>query len=300
MVRLQLSPQTLKDKAFNERLAGVANEVNATLDYILPASTTRLHEAMRYSVLGGGKRIRSYLLYEASTLFKVPPKLALHVAAAIELIQAYSLVHDDLPSMDNADLRRGKPSCHVVFGEATATLVGDALIPLAFKTLCDLDVSAEIRLSLIEGLSQTIGSHGLVAGQMMDLGEESPTRNYNDILELERLKTGVFFGYAAEAGAILGQATHVERGALRSYGLFLGEAFQMMDDLLDGVGSSETLGKPSGQDASKLTFLSLLGPEILRKKAEEASHKAIQALKVFGERASTLKGFALHALQRTK
>ncbi len=300
MAHLQQSPQILKDSGFINHLDAVAQDVEKTLDNILPPPNSRLHEAMRYSVLGGGKRLRSFVLYEAASLFDVSRMHSLTVAAAIEIIQAYSLVHDDLPCMDDADLRRGKPSCHVAFGEATATLVGDALIPLGFQTLCSLTCSADIKLDLIESLAQTIGSQGLAAGQMMDLRQEAPVQNYNDILELERLKTGVFFGFAAEAGAILGGSTTAERNSLKSYGLLLGEAFQMRDDFLDGVGTSDTLGKPSGQDTAKLTFYSLLGPELLSQKAEEASHKAIKMLGCFGEKAAGLRNLAHHAVQRVR
>jgi len=200
--------------------------------------------------------------------------------------------------MDNADQRRGKPSCHIAYGEATAILVGDALIPLAFQILSELDASSEMKLSLIQRLSETIGSKGLVAGQMMDLGQEKPIKEYDDILELQRLKTGVFFGFAAVAGAILGNSSQAEKEALLSYGLYLGEAFQMVDDLLDGIGSPEALGKPVAQDTSKLTFLNLLGPEQLYKKAEEASQKAIKSLECFGDKTLPLKELALHGLNR--
>src|ERR1700722_598247 len=208
MALLQQNRLPLKNDSFVRRLQAIAQDVEKTLDQILPPPTTRLHEAMRYSVLGGGKRLRSYLVWAASSqLFAVPPQVALRTAAALELIQSYSLVHDDLPCMDNADVRRGKPSSHKAFGEAPAILVGDALIPLAFQTLASLEVLPEVRLDLIEGLGHTIGSSGLVAGQMMDLGQEGPCSTFEDLLQLQHLKTGVFFGFAAEAGAILGHAS---------------------------------------------------------------------------------------------
>jgi farnesyl diphosphate synthase len=298
MVRLQQNPLPLKNNSFLEKLQGVALEVEHILETLLPSPTTRLHEAMRYSVLGGGKRLRSFLVWESSQLFGVPPVQALKVAAAVELIQAYSLVHDDLPCMDNGDMRRGKPSCHKAFGEATATLVGDALIPLAFQVLSRLEASAEVRLELIDKLSETIGSQGLVAGQMMDLGQEHPRRTLEDLLEQEYLKTGVFFGFSAEAGAILGNASVDERKALRSYGLLLGEGFQMMDDFLDGHGTLEILGKPCGQDGTKLTFLSLLGSDELYKRVESILHQAMETLSPFGEKASLLKDIVHFVLTR--
>lgn len=300
MALSQQSLQVLKNKAVEDRLQKVVEAVERTLDLLLPLPTSRLHEAIRYAVLGGGKRIRSYVLYEAARLFDVSEDLVLKVAAALEVIQGYSLVHDDLPAMDNADLRRGKPSCHKAYGEATAILVGDALIPLAFEYLAKLGERAEIKIELIEVLAKTIGSQGLVAGQMRDLGQEGKLIHENDILEMERLKTGVLFSFAAEAGAILGNASSYERQALKDYGLYLGEAFQMRDDLLDGIGSEETLGKPSGQDAQKLTFFSLLGPERLFQKTEEASLKAVQSIDIFGEKATSLKALAAYALHRVR
>jgi farnesyl diphosphate synthase len=298
MAQLQQNQLTLKNDSFADRLYAVARDVESILDQILPPPTTRLHEAMRYSVLGGGKRLRSYFIWASSHLFDVPPQDALQTAAAIELIHAYSLVHDDLPCMDNADMRRGKLSCHKAFGEATATLVGDALIPLAFQTLASLGVSSEVRLELIQELGKVIGSQGLVAGQMMDLGQEGPRSTLEDLSEQQRLKTGVLFGFATEAGGILGNATPHERQALRSFGLLFGKAFQMMDDWLDGCGNEDAIGKPCGQDIEKFTFLNLLGPDLLSEKAETILQEALEALSPFEERAHLLKESAICAIQR--
>ncbi len=300
MVPLQQSPQILTSDSFLAHLHKVAHAVEEVLETLLPPPTSRLHEAMRYSVLGGGKRLRSFLVWESCQLFNVPLQETLHTAAAIEFIQAYSLVHDDLPSMDNANFRRGKPSCHKTFGEATAILVGDALIPLAFQTLVSLNTSADIRLTLIENLSRTIGSDGLVAGQMRDLGQEKSCHTEQDLRDLQRLKTGLFFAFASESGAILGKASSQERDALREYGFLFGQAFQMIDDLLDGCGSQEAIGKPIHQDASKLTFFSLLGPDLLYKKTEATLEEAIAALSLFQGRASLLKDAALYALTRKR
>jgi len=298
MVRSQQNPSTLQSDSFEECLRTVAREVEDTLEDILPPPTTRLHQAMRYSVLGGGKRLRAFLVRASSQLYGVSPREALMTAAALELIQSYSLVHDDLPCMDNADFRRGKFSCHKVFGEATATLVGDALIPLAFQTLASLKTSPEIRLELVEGLANTIGSTGLAAGQMMDLGQEGLLSRYEELLEQERLKTGVFFGFSTEAGAILGKAPASERQALKAYGLLFGEAFQMIDDWLDGCGNEGEIGKPCGQDTTKLTFLSLLGPKHLHDKAVSAIEKAIEVLSPFQGKAMLLKEVAIYTLSR--
>ena len=285
---------------FPHALQSFSLAIADTLETILPPPTTRMHQAIRYSVLGSGKRLRPFFVWAASQLYDVPPEKALKVGAALELIHVYSLVHDDLPSMDNADLRRGKPSCHKAFGEATATLVGDALIPLAFQTLSSLNVAPEIRLELIEGLGRTIGSQGLVAGQMRDLNQEDWPRTFEGLLELQYLKTGILFGFALDAGAILGKASLVERQSLKSFGILFGQAFQMRDDWLDGHGHAESLGKPCGQDAEKFTFLTLLGPDILHDKMELTIGEAIRKLELFGDKAASLKEAALSVFSQAK
>lgn len=286
--------------SFTHILKSFAREIEVVLEEILPLPTTRLHEAMRYSVLGGGKRLRPFFVWASSQLYKVAPEEAMKVGAALELIQSYSLVHDDLPCMDDADFRRGKPSCHKAFGEASATLVGDALIPLAFQILSSLNMAPEIRVQLIEGLGQTIGSTGLVAGQMRDLDQEEWPRTFEGLLELQYLKTGILFGFAVEAGAILGRASAVERQALKAYGILFGQAFQMRDDWLDGHGQEYTLGKPCGQDTDKFTFLTLLGPDPLREKIELTIGEALRELELFGERAPLLREAALYMLESVK
>lgn len=299
MVPLQHNPQTLTPKPFHNHLQDVAEEVEKVLDeVILPSPTTRLHEAIRYCVLGGGKRLRAFFVWESSQLFDSSERDILKTAGAVELIQAYSLVHDDLPCMDNADMRRGKPSCHKIFGEATGTLVGDALIPLAFETLVSLETFPERRLSLVSSLAKVIGSEGLVAGQMMDLGQEKPCQSLEDVLTLQRLKTSVFFGFCAEAGAILGGGSLQEREALRSYGLLFGQAFQMIDDWLDAYGNPEVMGKPCGQDIEKKTLVSFFDADCLYEKAEAIIEEALQKLLIFGTKAHFLKEAALHILKR--
>lgn len=304
MVALQPSPATLTSElsnlSFLDHLQSFGQKIEDVLEDILPPPTTRLHEAMRYSVLGGGKRLRSYFVWASSQLYDVAPEEALKTAAVLELVHSYSLVHDDLPCMDNADFRRGKPSCHKVFGEATATLVGDALIPLAFQTLSSLKVAPEVRLELIDGLGQAIGSMGLVAGQMKDLGQEEWPRSFEGLLELQYLKTGILFGFAAEAGAILGKASAFERQALKSYGILFGQAFQMRDDWLDGHGHESTLGKPCGQDAEKFTFLNFLGPDRLHEKIECTISEALRELAPFGDKAAPLKEATLWGLDQVR
>jgi len=296
MVLLQQSQQLLKGNSFKDHLQTLAQDIEAELGKILPPPTSRLHETMRYSVLGGGKRIRPFLCVASSQIFDVPRPLALKTAAALEIIHAYSLVHDDLPCMDDADLRRGKASCHKAYGEATATLVGDALIPLSFQVLTSLETSPSIRIDLIQELSEVIGSSGLVAGQMRDLGQEGPQQTFEELLDLQKLKTGVLFGFAAQAGAILGNASSPEKEALKSYGLLVGEAFQMIDDWLDGWGNEELTGKPKGQDIRKSTFLSLLGPQLLMEQAKSTIEKAIEGIEPFKEKASLLREAALFTL----
>jgi len=295
MVQLKQSPLPLRNDSFEQQLKLVSVQLEDVLKAILPPPNTRLHEAMAYSVLGGGKRLRAFLTHAAADLFSVPSKTALDVAAAIEFVHAYSLVHDDLPAMDNADMRRNKPSCHKAYGEATAILVGDALIPLAFQTLSALKTSNDVRLELIHELSRVIGSGGLVAGQMIDLNQEGPIVTEEDLLTLQRLKTGVLFGFATEAGAILGHASSSEREALKNFGLLFGRMFQMVDDWLDGCGDEKVTGKPSHQDKDKLTFLTLLGPQALRKKVEETLKEALDVLSPFGEKAAPLKEAAQYA-----
>lgn len=278
---------------FPETLNFFSQELEKVLESVLPPPTTRLHQAMRYSALGGGKRLRPFLVWASSQLYDIAPEIALKVGAALELVHVYSLVHDDLPCMDNADVRRGKPSCHKAFGEATATLVGDALSPLAFETLASLTIAPESRLALIEGLGRVMGSEGLVAGQMQDLNQEEWPRTMEGLLELQYLKTGTLFGFAAEAGAILGQAPAHERHALKACGRLFGQAFQMKDDWLDGHGQEDKLGKPCGQDAEKFTFLTLLGPDRLREKIESTLNDALRLVEPFGGKAASLREVAL-------
>lgn len=296
---LQQNPAILESNPFPEALKAFGKEIERDLNALLPPPNTRLHEAMHYSVLGGGKRLRPFFVWASSQLYGVSSAEALKVGAALEIIHSYSLVHDDLPCMDNADIRRGKPSCHKAFGEATATLVGDALIPLAFQILSALEAPANIRVMLTQELSQVIGSTGLVAGQMMDLNQEDWPRTFEGLLELQRLKTGVLFGFALEAGAILGNAPPHERQALKSYGLLVGQAFQMIDDWLDAHSHQEALGKPCGQDEEKFTFLTLLGPDLLQEKAQAIVDQAIQELAPFGEQASLLREAALDMFDRS-
>jgi farnesyl diphosphate synthase len=256
-------------------MAAVAEEVEAVLDRALPKASgpqARLHEAMRYAMLGGGKRIRPFLVTAGADLFEVPRARSLRAGAAIELIHGYSLVHDDLPAMDDALTRRGRPSCHRQYDEATAVLVGDALQSLAFELLADpaTHPDPEVRCALVRGLAEAAGASGMCGGQMIDLLAEGRPLELAQILELQRLKTGALFGFACAAGAILGGGAAPARQALLGYAADLGLAFQIQDDLLDVTGDAELTGKDLGRDAAtgKATVLALLGVAESRRRLE--------------------------------
>ena len=232
------------------RMAAVAEEVEAALDRVLPevqGPAARLHEAMRYATLGGGKRLRPFLAVASADLFDVPRARSVRVGAAIELIHGYSLVHDDLPAMDDALTRRGRPSCHRQYDEATAILAGDALQSLAFDLLVDPATHPEpgVRCALAAGLAAAAGPRGMCGGQMIDLLAEGRALDLEQILELQRLKTGALIGYACETGALLGGGSDAARGALRGYAADLGLAFQIQDDLLDVTGRRRGHGQGS-------------------------------------------------------
>jgi farnesyl diphosphate synthase len=255
----------------------------------------RLFEAMRYSSLGGGKRLRAFFVLASATLFKVGALPALRTASAIEFVHAYSLIHDDLPSMDDDDLRRGKPSCHKQFDEATAILAGDALQALAFEVLAHEDThgDAAVRAHLVADLAKASGAHGMVGGQMLDLlAEEEGAEPMSSaaITRLQRLKTGALISFSCTAGAILGKATESMRTHLSAYAHDLGLAFQIVDDLLDVEGSAEQLGKTPGKDAAagKATFVSILGLERARAQADLLARQAAQHLEPFGKSADLL------------
>lgn len=292
MIAFQKNRLTLKSDEPSTNLQDFAQKLESTLSVILPQPSTRLNEAMRYCVLGGGKRIRPYLSWAAGQIFAVPEDQSLKVGAAIEFIHAYSLAHDDLPCMDDAETRRGKPSCHKAFGEATAVLVGDALIPLAFQTITTIDTDPKIKLELIERLGQVSGTEGIVAGQMMDLGQESFAPDLENIIKIQELKTAGLFEFSVEAGGILGKAPLQEREALRAFGLEFGRAFQMIDDLLDYWGLEENIGKPCQQDADKLTHLNFLSPEQLYQNIMNSLHKASVSLDSFESKGDLLREIA--------
>jgi farnesyl diphosphate synthase len=291
---------------FADALGEAAALTDAVLDKLIAAPDgleARVFEAMRYAALAPGKRLRPFLVLASSTLFSVGRSRALQVAAAIELVHAYSLVHDDLPAMDNSDLRRGRPTCHKAFDDATAVLAGDGLLTLAFEVLALPDTHGDpaVRAELVVALAQAAGGHGMVGGQMIDLiAEHRRDLDIGTITRLQRLKTGALIAFACESGAILGKATLEARHALRGYAHDLGLAFQIADDLLDVEGSAAATGKPVGQDAAagKATFVSILGVERARAQAELLVSQASAHLDLFAERADLLRQAARFVVDR--
>jgi farnesyl diphosphate synthase len=289
-------------RQFEAALTHAASSVERTMDRLLPRSLggvdtgeARVFEAMRYSSLDGGKRLRAFFVLAGATLFKVAALSALRTASAVEFVHAYSLIHDDLPAMDDDDLRRGKPSCHKQFDEATAILAGDALQALAFEVLAHEDTHGDpaVRAALVGELAKAAGAHGMVGGQMLDILAESqgPDLSIGAITRLQRLKTGALISFSCSSGAILGKASEPLRAALAAYAHDLGLAFQIVDDLLDIEGSAAELGKTPGKDAAagKATFVSILGKERARAQADLLARQAAAHLEPFGEPADLLR-----------
>ena len=286
-------------------MARIAGVVETALDTLLPVSEgaeARLAEAMRYATLGGGKRMRGFLVMETAALFAVSETCAARTAAAIEMVHAYSLVHDDLPAMDDDDLRRGKPSCHKAFDEATAILAGDALQTRAFEVLAEHDThsDSQARCELVQALASAAGARGMAGGQMIDMLAEGQQLDGPAIVRLQALKTGRLIQFSAEAGAILGRAPLQQRHMLAAYGRDLGAAFQIADDLLDAEGTTEETGKTAGKDAAagKATMVAVLGPERAREHAEMLAEQAAGHLDTFGPRAALLQALATFAVTR--
>lgn len=292
---------------FQQKLAEIADEIEALLDRLLGADPlpgelarpARLLEAMRYGCLGGGKRFRPFLVVESAGLFGVPRQGALMAGAALECIHCYSLLHDDLPSMDNDDLRRGRPTAHKAFDEATAILAGDSLLTLAFDILSRAETHPEaaVRVELVSALARAAGLGGMAGGQMLDLMAEGRFETRAHELEmaqiqlLQAMKTGALLQFACSAGAVLGEAGARERAALLRYGTALGEAFQIADDLLDAEGDPAIVGKATGKDAAaqKATFVRVLGADQARKRLAELVAESTRALEPFGASAALLE-----------
>ena len=288
-----------------DALSQNAAAVEAMLDRLLPpvaAAEGRVVDAMRYACLGGGKRLRPFLVTAGASLFNVARTSALRAGAAVEMAHCYSLVHDDLPSMDDSDLRRGRPTAHKEFDEATAILAGDGLLTEAFAVLAHVRTHADggVRAELVAGLAKAAGWAGMVGGQMIDIASEHKDLDMNGITNMQRLKTGALITFSSEAGAILGRAGETQRQALRAFGRDLGLAFQIADDLLDAQGTEEELGKPAGQDkaADKATFVAVLGVDGARRKADEIAAAAAARLDMFGRGADPLRAIARFVVER--
>jgi farnesyl diphosphate synthase len=256
---------------------------------------------MRYASLGGGKRLRPFLVVESAALFGAPRRQAMMVAAALECVHCYSLVHDDLPAMDNDALRRGRPTAHKAFDEATAILAGDGLLTFAFDTLSRSQTHGNpaVRIELISALARAAGVGGMAGGQMLDLAAEGrfadrKNLSFDDIRDLQAMKTGALLQFGCTSGAILGEADRKARSALEQYGAAIGEAFQVADDLLDVEGDAATLGKAAGKDAAahKATFVSLLGVDGARQRLNTLVGKAEKSLAPFGDDGAVLKAAA--------
>ena len=283
---------------FEQALQLAAKAVEEKLEHLLPMlkeEESRLHEAMRYAVLGGGKRLRPFLVIHSAGLFGVNRECALHAAAAVECVHCYSLAHDDLPCMDDDDLRRGRPSTHKKYDEATAVLAGDALLTLAFEILSRPDTHEDphVRCELVRSLAEAAGARGMVGGQMIDLQAQHQNLAIGAVARMQQMKTGALISMACEAGAIMGRADSPHRQALRAYAFDLGLAFQIADDLLD-------MAQPGRGDqaAGKATFVTAMGPERARAQAAFLSEQAVQHLDLFDKKADPLRQAARFAIER--
>lgn len=286
-------------------LDAIGEQVDARFDRLLPVPDdprARLYEAMRHAIIGGGKRMRPLLVVASCDLFHVDRERAMRVALAIEAVHVYSLVHDDLPCMDDDDLRRGKPTVHRAFDEATAVLTGDALFAIAFELIADEATHEDpfVRAELALELARASGPAGMAGGQAMDLAAEGACFDLATTTRLQQLKTGALIGFSCEAGAIMGKVPQPLRLKLRGYARDLGLAFQIADDLLDVEGDVNAAGKALRKDEArgKSTFVSLLGIERARAQAEMLIDQAIHHLQGFGAEADLLRGIARFAIER--
>jgi farnesyl diphosphate synthase len=289
----------------NAALARSAKAVETALEALLPKPAglhARAQEAMRYATLAGGKRLRPFLVMQSAQLFDVAEPNAVRAAAAIEVLHTYSLVHDDLPSMDNDDLRRGRPTTHRAFDEATAILAGDGLLTIAFEILSHpaTHASAEVRCELISNLALAAGSNGMIGGQMIDMKAAEQPLDAEQVMLLQRLKTGALFEFSCEAGPILGEAGKDHRDRLRSYARDFGLAFQITDDLLDVTSTAEKAGKAVGKDKDqgKATLVSIYGIEGAKAEAQKLVGRAIETLAPYGAKAAELQALATYLLDR--
>ncbi len=291
--------------SLEDQMTAVAKAVTGTMDRLIAPVTGprgRVIDAMRYSALSGGKRLRPFLVVTTGDLYGVPHERSLRAAAALEMIHCYSLIHDDLPAMDDADLRRGKPSVHKEYDEATAILAGDGLLTQAFEVMADPEThpDAQTRTRLVSELAVAAGPAGMVGGQMIDLSPDRDGLDITGITELQALKTGALIAYGCTAGCILGGGSDEDRAALSAYSRDIGLAFQIADDILDATASEEDLGKPAGQDDAmdKATFVKLLGLDGAKSKAESLVAAACASLERFDGRADPLRDVARFIVER--
>lgn len=289
---------------FSSALAARAAEIETALERWLPRAVgaeARLAEAMRYAALGGGKRMRAFLALEAASLLQARPEIAVRAAAAAECVHAYSLIHDDLPCMDDDDLRRGRPTTHIAFDEATAVLAGDALQALAFELVAGAETAPEVRAGLALELARAVGVAGMAGGQMIDIAAErsGEAMGLAEIERLQRLKTGALIRFAAVSGAVIAGA---DPAPFERYAAALGLVFQIRDDLLDAEGDEAAAGKRLGKDAArgKATFVAALGVDGARARAVDLVGEAKAALSIFGRRADMLAAAAEFALDRDR
>jgi len=293
--------------ALQGALREIAEEMDRQFDTLLqiPADPrNHLYEAMRHAAIGGGKRLRPLLVFAAARLFGVDRQCTARVATAIECIHVYSLIHDDLPAMDNDDLRRGKPTVHKAFDDATAILAGDSLHALAFEVLSDGATHPDpfVRVELVAELARAAGPSGMAGGQMMDIEAEKTAFDLPTVTRLQALKTGALIACAVESGAILGRVPPEGRTGLRGYARDIGLAFQIADDILDVEGDEEAAGKKLRKDgeAGKETFLSLLGIDRARAQARLLVDQAIEHLQHYGPEADLLRDIARYTLERDR
>ena len=282
-----------------------ASDVNEWLDKLLPSSAAhpeQLHKAMRYSVMAGGKRIRPALVLTSGEAMGAKTQELMPAACAIEMIHTYSLIHDDLPAMDNDDLRRGRPTCHKAFGEAVAILAGDALLTLSFRVLAEASLNADRRVRMIQEFSAAAGSrHGMIGGQMADIENEGKEVSAGTLEQIHREKTGALIAASAAVGGIIAGASDDEVARLRTYGQRIGLAFQIADDILDVTSTSEQLGKTPGKDqaANKATFPAIHGIDASHNRARQLVDEAIETVSTLGADTSLLQGIARFIIARS-
>jgi farnesyl diphosphate synthase len=290
---------------FQEWLTLHSARVEVALENLLdPVSTnpSRLHQAMRYAAQGGGKRIRPLLVYAAGVLGGAKPETLDAAATAIECIHAYSLVHDDLPCMDDDDLRRGRPTVHKAFDEATALLVGDALQTRAFEILANVNCASDLKLHMISALAAASGSRGMAGGQAIDLESVGKKLDLAGLKQMHAMKTGALLSCAVELGGIAAQLDPGQMQCLEQYSRALGLAFQIVDDVLDATSDSQTLGKTAGKDAAndKPTYVTLMGLDYAQSQAKQLQEEAITSLAGFGSKGQALENLALLVVSRAK